>query len=191
MNLFLNAVSEKWVIFLFDDEKMIVAKKYFNVRQKESALLIGIIDDFLKEKGQEYNQINNIVVVAWPWSFTGIRTIILVVNTLVFIFPNIYLTSLSFFDLFNNYPIIKQASKRDIFVKMWKDKAVENIKNEAFLSLIKEKNNLKVYGDYDQAELIFWINIDENINYSIIIKNLLFQKQKQLTPIYIKKPSIS
>lgn len=191
MNLFLNAVSEKWVIFLFDDEKMIVAKKYFNVRQKESALLIGIIDDFLKENGQEYNQINNIVVVAWPWSFTGIRTIILVVNTLVFIFPNIYLTSLSFFDLFNNYPIIKQASKRDIFVKMWKDKAVENIKNEAFLSLIKEKNNLKVYGDYDQAELIFWINIDENINYSIIIKNLLFQKQKQLTPIYIKKPSIS
>jgi len=191
MNLFLNAVSEKWVIFLFDDEKMIVAKKEFNVRQKESTLLVGIIDDFLKENGQEYNQINNIVVVAWPWSFTGIRTVILVVNTLAFIFPNIYLTSLSFFDLFNNYPIIKQASKRDIFVKMWKDRVVENIKNEEFSSLIKEKNNLKVYGDYDQAELIFWINIDENINYSIIIKNLLFQKQKQLTPIYIKKPSIS
>jgi len=43
---------------------MIVAKKEFNVRQKESTLLIGIIDDFLKENGQEYNQINNIVVVA-------------------------------------------------------------------------------------------------------------------------------
>ena len=191
MNLFLNAVSEKWVIILFDNKRDIVAKKDFNIRQRESSLLIGIIDDFLKENGQKYTQIKNIVVVSWPGSFTWIRTIILVINTLAFIFPNIELTPLSFFDLFDNYPIIKQASKRGVFVKFWEKDEIKNIKNEELKSLFKKNFIKKIYGDFPQEKTFFWINLEENVNFPIIIKNLCLKKQKQLNPLYIKKPSIS
>jgi tRNA A37 threonylcarbamoyladenosine modification protein TsaB len=75
------------------------------------------VSDFLREAQVSYQEIENIVLVVGPGSFTGIRTTVLYANTLSFIFPHLFLTGVSFFDLYETYPIVKTSSKRDLFVQ--------------------------------------------------------------------------
>jgi len=55
------------------------------------------------------------------------------------------MTTLSYFDLFNSYPIIKSSSKRDCFVQFNIDSKIEIILNQELLELLKEKNITKIY----------------------------------------------
>jgi hypothetical protein len=65
-------------------------------------------------------------------------------NTINFVI-NKNMTSLSFFDLFNNYPIVKTSSRRDCFIKKDKTSEIEIIKNEDLKQYLKEKNINKIY----------------------------------------------
>jgi hypothetical protein len=47
--------------------------------------------------------------------------------------------------LFENYPIIKTSSKRDLFVKKSKNNIIEIIKNEDFVDYIKNNNIKEIY----------------------------------------------
>jgi hypothetical protein len=65
-------------------------------------------------------------------------------NTINFVI-NKNMTSLSFFDLFNNYPIVKTSSRRDCFIKKDETSEIEIIKNEDLKQYLKEKNINKIY----------------------------------------------
>jgi len=196
MNLFLNCVSNNWIIILFDENRKIISEKKIEILWNESEKLIEILDIFLKENNQKYRDFENIVVVAGPWSFTGIRTIVLLINTINFvIWKNI--TSLNYFDLFKDFPIIKSSSKRDSFFKKNKNSEIEIMKNEDILEYLKQNNITKIYWENKAlTQYLPWgievatENIFEKIDYSAIIKNIEFQKEKIIKPIYIKKPSI-
>ena len=99
------------------------------------------------------------------------------------------MTSLNYFDLYNNYPIIKSSSKRDCFVKLDKDSEIEIIENEKLIEILKEKNIKKVYWDIKQD---FFTNIEilENIDYISIINQIKLDELKQIQALYIKKPNI-
>lgn len=189
MNLFLNAVTSNWVLILFDDKRKIIDKEIFSILLNESSKLVPIIDNFIKKNNLSYSDIDNIVVVNWPGSFTWVRTISLVVNTLSYTFENIKLTPIVYFDLFENFPIAKASSKRDLFVKKSKDDIIEIIKNEDFIKYIEE-NSIKE---------VFWENFDFNsltksndwINYETVIWEIKFENKKQIEAYYLKKPSIS
>lgn len=189
MNLFLNAVTGNWVLILFDNNRVIIDQEDISILLNESSKLIPIIDDFIKKNNLSYSDIDNIVVVNWPGSFTWVRTISLVVNTLSYTFENIKLTPIVYFDLFQNYPIIKVSSKRDLFVKKSKGDIIEIVKNEDFIKYIEE-NSIKE---------VFWENFDFNpltksndwINYERIIEEIKFENKKQIEAFYLKKPSIS
>lgn len=58
----------------------------------------------------------------------------LVVNTLAYIYPHIFLTGISFFDMYDAYPIIKTSSKKDLFVKREKYASIEVVSNEDFVN---------------------------------------------------------
>jgi len=194
MNLFINALSENWKIILFNESREIISEKDIKILWNESEKLIWFIDDFLNENNLEYRNIENIVVASWPWSFTWIRTIVLMVNTINFVI-NKNITSLNYFDLFDNYPIIKASSKRDSFLKKSKNSEVEIIKNDDIIEYIKENNITTIYWENKNITILLTNNsnsveILENINYCNIIKNIEFQNNKKIEPIYIKKPSI-
>lgn len=185
MNLFLDTISPINALILFDDDKNFLKKYFFDVRQNESTLLIEKFDEFLKENNLKYFDLDNTVVVNWPGSFTWVRTTVLHINTINFLIKK-NITSLTYFDLFQNFPIIKSSSKRDSFLKFSKNSDPEIISNEDLA--IKLSWVSKIYWDIDFLEDK---EIVKEVDYDEIIKNLEFQKNKKIEPYYLKKPSIS
>ncbi len=178
-----------------------MSEKDIQTLWNESEKLIWYIDEFLNENNLEYIDLENIVVFAGPGSFTWIRTISLLVNTINFVI-NKNITSLNFFDLYDNYPIIKSSSKRDSFFKKDVNSEIEVIKNDDILEYLSENNITKIYWENKNLfslsiegfnPLSNWesIEIFEKIDYSAIIKKIEFKSEKIIKPIYIKKPSIS
>lgn len=188
MYLFFDGVSSDWYIWLFDENRALIASESFLIHGNESTQTIPVIDSFLKKQSILYEDIENIVTVVGPWSFTGIRTISLVVNSLSYIYPNIYLTAYNFFDLYDRYPIVKASSKRDLFVKWEKSATIAIIQNEDFNEKIQQDI---IYGDINLERFSKNIEIKKNIDYEDIFQNIELSGQKQVAPLYIKKPNIS
>lgn len=188
MNVFINAISNNGYLALFDTKRNIIAEKHIAIRWNESSQFIELLDSFIKENSLSYTDIENIVCVNGPGSFTGVRTIVLVVNSLGFL-HNIKLTDISYFDLFENFPIIKSSSRRDSFVKKDNNSDIEIIQNTD-LEIDFEENNIdEIYGE---SNYIFEnVSIVEKINYSAIIQDVEFQNKKKIEALYIKKPNIS
>ncbi len=189
MYLFLNAVSKNGILILFNKNRDIIDLENISILLEESSKLSFLINNFLKKNNVLYNEITNIVVINWPGSFTWVRSISLVVNTLSYIFENIKLTPVSYFDLFENYPIIKTSSKRDLFVKKSKNNIIEIIKNEDFVDYIENNNIKEIYWEFSSEKLD--IKITDNVDYKKLISKVILEEKKQIEAFYVKKPSIS
>lgn len=187
MNIFLDTVSPKNALILFNDDKKILSKYFFDVRLNESTLLIEEFDNFLKNNNLKYSDLENIVLVNWPWSFTWIRTTVLLVNTINFVI-NKHITTINYFELFEKYPIIKSSSKRDSFVKYTLDSEVLVLQNDVLEQELFKKSIFEVSWDIN---FLKEIKVNSEVNYDKIIKNIQFKNIKIATPAYFKKPSIT
>jgi tRNA A37 threonylcarbamoyladenosine modification protein TsaB len=152
-------------------------------------MIVPLIDNLLKKNKIEYSSLNNLVVINGPGSFTWIRTCVLAVNSINYIIDK-SITSLSFFDLYKTFPIVKTSSKKDYFLQKDKNSSIEIISNDDFNNYLIKNNITKVYWEYKNEVLKNIINL-EKIDYLDIIKNIKFTKNKQIRPLYIKKPNIS
>ena len=172
MNIFIDTISNTWIIILFNDDRQIIDKIEWEVKGNESSTLIPQIDTLLKQNNTKYQDLENIVVVNGPGSFTWVRTTVLAANSINYII-NKNMTALSYFDLLNTYPIVKASSRRDCFVQKEKNWEIEIIMNDI---LIED-----------------WINIEsiEKVDYSSIIQKIKLDNKKQIEALYIKKPNIS
>lgn len=189
MNLFIDAVSSGWIIILFDQNRQIIDRKEIEVLLNESSMLLSELDSFMDKNNTAYEDIKNIVVVNWPWSFTGLRTIVLIVNTLNYII-NANITPINYFELFDSYPIIKSSSKRDVFFKESKGKEIEILSNDKCTDLLKSNNIEIVYWDLSN-DFFEDILLKSSIDYERIIKEIVFENKKMIEPLYMKKPNIS
>ena len=189
MNLFINAVSINGVLILFDSAKAIKSRKDIKVLWNESSKLVWILDEFLIENNIDYKDLENIVVVSGPGSFTGIRTISLLVNTINYVIKK-DLTPISYFDLFDSYPICKPSSKRDSFVQKTESLEIEVIQNSILEEYFEENNIKKIRGELNKD---FFTKIDtiDDIDYENIIRTIKLEKKDLINPLYIKKPNIS
>lgn len=189
MNLFIDAVSSNWILIVFDDNRKIYDKMEFNIKWNESSKLIVNIDNFLKKNILEYNDLKNIIVVNWPGSFTGIRTIVLVINSINYI-TNQNITPISYFDLFSKYPIVKSSSKRDSFFKENASSEIKIIQNEDLFKYFKDKKITSFY--WETNSLLFdELKNYKKVDYETIISKIKFKDYKIISPLYIKKPNIS
>lgn len=189
MYIVFDGVSTKWYIGLFDENKQCISSENFRIAWNESTKTVGIIDDFLKRNAISYHDIQNIVCIVWPGSFTWIRTISLVVNTLAYSYKNISLTALNFFDLYNNYPIIKASSKRDLFVKSEKSATIEVVTNSDFEERYRQWHVL--YWDINEDRFQDRYIYESEIDYEAIFQAISLTNEKRVSPLYIKKPNIS
>lgn len=185
MNLFINTISKKSSIILFDEKREIIDQIEFEIKWNESSLLIPNIDSFIKKNWLDYFDIKNIVLVNWPGSFTWVRTVVLAINSINYITHN-HLTPVNFFSLFPNYPIIKSSSKRDCFFKKSPDSLIEIVTNEDIEIYLKENNITTLYWECELQN----VEIIEKIDYLGIIKQIKLEELKKIDPLYLKKPNI-
>ncbi len=200
MNLFIDSISNPWAIIGFNREHDLFSHLSIDIAMKESSKLIWYINDFLKEADYNISDIENIVVVNGPGSFTGVRTTVLIANTFAFR-SHITLTPISYFDLFDSYPIIKQSSKRDVFIKKNRTSEIEIFSNWECVEYILQNKIKKIYWDFDIFSNMAIVKeepqdtIDIETKSEVDYKNLIFwielQNKKQIEPLYIKKPNIS
>lgn len=189
MNLFIDTISTPAYICLFDENRSIINHISWDIKWNESSTLIPKIDDLIKKNKLKYQDIENIVLINGPGSFTWVRTTVLAANSINYII-NINMTTISYFDMFSNYPIIKSSSKRDSFFKKNKNSEIEIIENTKLLDLLKSKWFSKIY--WETNSTIFGeIEIFDKIDYDNIIKNISFDKLNKVEALYIKKPNIS
>lgn len=181
MNLFIDPISSPAKVFLFDDNKSIISKSELIIKWNESSALLDFLINFLNTNDLKTKDLLNIVLVRWPWSFTWVRTAVLVVNSLAFI-NKTNLTDISYFDLYKDYPIVKTSSKRDCFIKISANDDIVNMPNSDVLKL---SDNKQFYWDFIEIS-----NIIVNIDYIDIITNIKLKKLEKIAPLYIKKPNI-
>lgn len=186
MNLFLDTISPNNVLLLFNNERQIIKKYFFDVRLNESTRLIEELHSFLERSWVWYNDLENIVVVNGPGSFTGVRTTVLLVNTINYTIKK-HITTLTYFDLFHQYPIIKASSKRDSFIKLSKNDEIQIMENEVLKNMLLDKNISKIYWDIN----IEWLETESSVDYDAILQNIVFQDNDIVSAFYCKKPNIS
>lgn len=189
MNLFIDTISNEACVILFGSDKGIVDKIVWDIKWNESSTLIPQIDILLKQNNLSYSDLENIITVNGPGSFTWVRTTVLTANSINYIIKK-NMTAISYFDLFKSYPIIKSSSKMDCFVKLNENSAIEIISNENLINILNESWVKKIYWEV-KSELFRKIKIFEKIDYSSIIKEIKLDNLKQIDALYIKKPNIS
>ncbi|MDD4151757.1 MAG: tRNA (adenosine(37)-N6)-threonylcarbamoyltransferase complex dimerization subunit type 1 TsaB [Candidatus Gracilibacteria bacterium] len=193
MILFIDTISNPCFIGIFDEKKNIIKNISYDIMGNESSTLIPNIDNLLKENDLSYSNLENIVLVNGPGSFTGIRTAVLVVNTINFIIKK-NMTDINYFSMYefafdNKFPIIKDSSKRDLFIKKDKNSKIDIISNEDLINYLKENNICEIYGDTK-------INLGSikkitNIDYKKVLDKINLDNKKSLEAFYLKKPNIS
>ena len=188
MNLFLDSISSPAYMCLFDDKRNIIKDIFVNVTWNESSKIIPELTLFLQNNNIDFDTIENTVVVNGPGSFTWVRTTVLIVNTLNYVIKK-NMTPVHYFELFDQYPIIKSSSRRDHFVKKNKNSEIEIIENWELEEYIHQNNINNVY--WETGYNFENITILEKIDYSSIIQKLELKKYTKIEPLYIKKPNIS
>lgn len=192
MFLFIDTINAPWNVILFNSSKEEVNRITWESIQNEASTLIPNIDKLLKNNNLKYEELENIVVVNGPGSFTWVRTTTIVVNGIAYV-KHIPLTEVNFFELFeksypSSYPIVKKSSRRDHFVKYSEDSEIEIISNDDLEKYIEEKKIEKVYWElnFETKIVIIW-----EIDYNKVMNKVNFENKKMVTPLYIKKPNIS
>jgi len=184
MNLFIDTISSPAKIIIFDDNRNIISDFSWEASMRESSTLVPSISSLLDNNSISFSDINNIVVVNWPWSFTWVRTTTLVANTISYLDNKINLTEISFFDLYDNYPIIKKSSRRDCFCKFSIDDEIKVIKNTD-LSLMNLGNYYWDFVDFIDAKNI------SKVDYWQVLSKINLDNLKLVKPFYFKKPNIT
>ena len=81
--LFISTYNEKVIIGLLNNGKEILKKEKTSLKG-HSELIIPTIDEILKESNLDVSNLNEIIVVSGPGSFTGVRLGITVAKTLAY-----------------------------------------------------------------------------------------------------------
>ncbi|MDD2487530.1 MAG: hypothetical protein PHS92_04115 [Candidatus Gracilibacteria bacterium] len=188
MLLFIDAISTKGALILFDDNK-IINESLLDIKGKEYNNLLEKTDEFLKSNSLNFGEITGIAVINGPGGFTGTRVITLMINTLIFVY-GIPVDAIDYFRFLElseiPYPIIIKANRSEYLIKT-SSKVLPVIK------VIDEMDEGEYFGIGDKTDFENKnIYIKSNGGYSNFIRNYVFEgKNDRIEPIYIKKPNIT
>lgn len=177
--LFIDTHGEVVVLAIYTDEKL-MKKKESKERKDHSTICMPLLVELLTESKLDIKDINDIVVVNGPGSFTGVRIGVTIAKTLAFTLniPIRMITSLELYlDTIQNQEYLVLNEKNGYYTGKIENKLIieyEYIKTSEFDSWALNKNI--VFGD--------------KINYENLI---VFAHQKEETnphvvnPFYVKK----
>ncbi|EKE29580.1 MAG: hypothetical protein ACD_2C00141G0002 [uncultured bacterium (gcode 4)] len=188
MKIFVDTISPKWRIILYEDGK-IIKEKEIEILGSEYSLFLDEFMNFLDESRISVKDVKKLTVVNGPGWFTWTRIIALIANTIRFV-HNIPLGSIDYFSLMEksgfDYPMMIRANRTECLLKQ--DRESDPV--------IVAKTDVAPWEyswiwdelDFENRKVsIKWIS-----DYSRLIENLdTVPDTEKIEPYYIKKPNIT
>lgn len=178
--LFIDTHNELIKIILFKDGKIISDKEKMSNMQ-HSVYTMPMIDETLKEHNLKSTDLNEIVVVNGPGSFTGVRIGVTIAKTMAYLL---------------NIPIkvIDTLKMQALLIDSDKKIVIEKEKNGKYLGIFAKDNNvIEQYKYLKNSEFEDFIknnNIDEvKIDYEKLYEKIKDEKNinpHAVNPLYIK-----
>lgn len=166
----------------------------------EAEKLMPEIQKMMDENSIDYEDLENVLVVKGPGSFTGLRIGVSTANTIAHLNKcNLYAIS-TFEYLWINAPqnaaLLLFAGKGGVYISLTKGEEGKLINMPEVNEYLKKHNISKVFGDIskDQVAQIDaqYENIDRDFAQNILEIDLSsLKKERLVNPLYIKKPGIT
>ena len=180
--LYIDTHFNKIVIVIYLNEQIII-KKEIETSNSHSITTMPILIEAIKESNLEIKDINEIIVVNGPGSFTGIRIGVTIAKTLAYTLniPIKVLSSLEIKDIsFSHKEVnIIEREKNGVFVGTF-DTNNKLIKDYCYLTN-KEYNEISNKDNYYENIEIDYLKI---IKY---VKNIKLINPHSVKPLYVKK----
>ena len=178
-SLFIDTHDEKIKIILFKDGK-IITKKIESSSMKHSVITMPLIDETLKENNITANDLNEILVVNGPGSFTGVRIGVTIAKTFAYLL-NIPIKSIDVLEeksifVNNDKKIVEETEKNGKYIGIFENdnKEYKYLTNSEYTNFIKS-NEISNVEDIDYEKVYEYLKNKENTN------------PHAVNPLYIKK----
>lgn len=180
-SLFIDTHTNQMVLALYENQKL-KTKKELEENYNNSAICMPKIIEILAENNITIHDIDEIIVINGPGSFTGIRIGVTIAKTLAYTL-NIPIKTLTSFEMY------KIAEKESHYL-------VLSEKNGFYIAYFDEKNkDIKDYSYLTKTEFEQWKNQNKwqlcsEINYEHIIAVASSKPSENchgIKPLYIKK----
>ena len=180
--LFISTYDENIIIGLFYNNKLIAHKEKQTIKT-HSVYLIPLIEEILKENDLETTNLNSIIVVNGPGSFTGIRLGVTVGKMLAYTLniPIKLLTSIEAIAYSNKISnkIVELSDSKGKYIGIFENnkliKDIVYLKNDLVEEYIKDYNYEIINNKIDLKEL------------ETIISDIEVVNTHKASPIYIKE----
>lgn len=180
--LFIDTHNKIIKIILLKDGKVVDLKEKESSMQ-HSVYTMPLIDEIVKNNNLDSNDLNEIIVVNGPGSFTGVRIGVTIAKTMA------YLLNISI-------KVINTLEMKAIFVDSDKKIVVEEEKNGKFIGVFDKDN--KIIGDYfylknseyEEYKNNNKVTIVSDIDYEKVyeyLRNVANINPHAVNPLYIKK----
>lgn len=130
MYLFIDTISIPVTYILFNSERDIVSQESLELKGRESEYFLISLLELITKNNLEYKDLEGVIVVNGPGSFTAMRIITLTINTLSFV-HHTPLYSMNYFTLGElsgwGYPILLRANRGEYLIQKNKDMIPELI----------------------------------------------------------------
>ncbi len=180
--LFISTYSYLITIGLIKNDKTLAIKKVESIKS-HSKYLIPTIDSILKENNLELSNINEIVVIIGPGSFTGVRLGVIVAKTLAYSLKIKIktITSIEALAVSNDVlerKIVTVSDNKGVYYAFFEN---NEPKTEIKYLSKTEFENIK------SKDIIINDNVLNLEKITIYLKNKAFTNSHEVKPIYIKE----
>lgn len=179
--LFIDTHCEKVTVFLVDEKKILIRERVST--KSHSEIVIPEIESILNEDGIESKDLDEIIVVNGPGSFTGVRIGVTIAKTLAYTTGAKIktITSLEAYGVSSRDPfdIVTVEDAKGVYcARLLNDEYVDMqyLKREAFESYIQDNGYKKLRSEY--------LDIEKIIEYA---KKLEYVNPHVVNPIYVKE----
>lgn len=206
VTLAINTASKKTAIALVDGKKILVEKSW-NSNNDEAEKLMPEIAKLFKKTKLKYEDLEKVVVIRGPGSFTGLRIGITVANTIAYLqkIPVHSVDTFQYLRVANKGTkdtIVLFAGKKEIYIQSKPNQTPLLQKLDEAKKTLKEtlKGNKEIFGELlpdQQEELASKKGLKIQTSTQTFGETILkipqkeFKKEKITQPLYIKGPGIS
>lgn len=189
MYLFIDTISTPAVYILFGAWKEVVDRESFELKGRESEYFLDSVLSFLTKNNLVFKDIEGVIAVNGPGSFTAMRIITLTLNTLSFV-HHIPLYAIDYFTLGKlsgwQHPVLLRANRGEYLIQKYKDGPIE-------ITALRDIQKGQYFWMGDENDFTFGtISIQSYIEYEVFYQNFTTDNPaSKIEPIYIKKPNIT